>query len=220
MESYDAALDAWEKWLLGAEEDLRERERQAFAADASPLELLALAAEHDKIALHRDAIASSYDDLVVDRDSAGLDRDVAGSARDRRARSVEQDLDAGFPDRSLAAADRDYSAGDRSDSHDDRRRSRRARERAAADRTRAADDRERAVDQERAQDRRLDGLRVALESRLVIGQAQGLLMARHSTSSDKAFAVLVRLSQQSNVKLRDLAAQLVAAADADIESHR
>ncbi len=55
-------------------------------------------------------------------------------------------------------------------------------------------------------------LRTALESRDVIGQAKGILMARQGISADEAFDLLRRASQRSNVKLRDVAAQVVAGA--------
>lgn len=48
-----------------------------------------------------------------------------------------------------------------------------------------------------------------IETRELIGQAQGILMERHKITSDKAFAVLIRASQQKNRKLRDIAEQLV-----------
>jgi hypothetical protein len=41
------------------------------------------------------------------------------------------------------------------------------------------------------------------------GQAQGILMERHKISGDQAFAVLARASQNSNIKLRDVAEHLV-----------
>ena len=52
-------------------------------------------------------------------------------------------------------------------------------------------------------------LRSGLVTRTVIGQAEGILMERLKITADQAFAVLSRLSQQSNVKLRDLARNLV-----------
>jgi AmiR/NasT family two-component response regulator len=55
-----------------------------------------------------------------------------------------------------------------------------------------------------------DGLRSALESRTVIAKAIGILMERHSTSDEQAFAYLVRLSQDRNVKLRLVATEIVA----------
>ena len=48
-----------------------------------------------------------------------------------------------------------------------------------------------------------------IETRELIGQAQGILMERHKITSDKAFALLIRVSQQKNMKLRDIAEQLV-----------
>lgn len=54
-------------------------------------------------------------------------------------------------------------------------------------------------------------LRDALESRAVIDQAKGIVMGRLGCGPDEAFALLVRQSQDSNVKLRLIAAQLVSA---------
>jgi GAF domain-containing protein len=48
-------------------------------------------------------------------------------------------------------------------------------------------------------------LQAALENRDVIGQAKGILMARHGFSADEAFDELRRASQRRNVKLRDVA---------------
>lgn len=49
----------------------------------------------------------------------------------------------------------------------------------------------------------------ALENRTVIGQAQGILMGASRLTADTAFAYLQRLSQHSNRKLRDIAAEVV-----------
>ncbi|MCV2491550.1 ANTAR domain-containing protein [Geodermatophilus sp. YIM 151500] len=49
----------------------------------------------------------------------------------------------------------------------------------------------------------------ALESRAVIDQAKGMVMARHGGTADAAFARLVAYSSRHNVKLRDVAALLV-----------
>ncbi len=48
----------------------------------------------------------------------------------------------------------------------------------------------------------------ALESRDLIGQAKGILMERYGVSPQVAFAILVKVSQNSNVKLREVCAQL------------
>jgi hypothetical protein len=45
--------------------------------------------------------------------------------------------------------------------------------------------------------------------RILIGQAQGLLMERFAIDADQAFAVLRRYSQDNNVKLRIVADELV-----------
>ncbi|HEV7654063.1 MAG TPA: ANTAR domain-containing protein [Mycobacteriales bacterium] len=52
-------------------------------------------------------------------------------------------------------------------------------------------------------------LRDALISRAVIDQAKGVLMARNGWDADTAFAELAQRSQRANVKLRDIARQLV-----------
>ena len=52
-------------------------------------------------------------------------------------------------------------------------------------------------------------LQAALDSRTVIGQATGIVMERFGLDAAAAFGVLQRLSQTQNVKLRDLAAQVV-----------
>jgi transcriptional regulator with GAF, ATPase, and Fis domain len=56
----------------------------------------------------------------------------------------------------------------------------------------------------------VEHLRTAMQSRHLIGVAQGLLMQRYALTEDAAFQVLSRHSQNSNVRLRDVAAELVA----------
>jgi hypothetical protein len=51
-------------------------------------------------------------------------------------------------------------------------------------------------------------LREAIESRDVIGQAKGILMARENCSAEEAFEILRRASQRENLKLRAIAARL------------
>jgi AmiR/NasT family two-component response regulator len=53
-------------------------------------------------------------------------------------------------------------------------------------------------------------LQKAIESRDVIGQAKGIIMARRGVSADEAFDLLRRTSQDLNVKLADLARTLSA----------
>ncbi|GLY47780.1 GAF and ANTAR domain-containing protein [Lentzea sp. NBRC 102530] len=50
----------------------------------------------------------------------------------------------------------------------------------------------------------------ALTSRAVIDQAKGVLMAVHSCTADEAFTKLVQQSQRENVKLRDVATNLLS----------
>ena len=49
----------------------------------------------------------------------------------------------------------------------------------------------------------------AIDSRHLIGQAQGILMERFKLGPEKAFSVLRRHSQQNNIKLHEVAATLV-----------
>lgn len=64
---------------------------------------------------------------------------------------------------------------------------------------------------------RLDGieelarqLQEAMHSRAIIEQAKGILMARHGISADDAFRRLARESQNTNTRLRELAARITA----------
>ncbi|MEV4049786.1 GAF and ANTAR domain-containing protein [Amycolatopsis sp. NPDC049688] len=56
----------------------------------------------------------------------------------------------------------------------------------------------------------VEELRTALTSRAVIDQAKGILMVLYRISADEAFARLVKQSQDTNVKLRDVAERFVA----------
>jgi AmiR/NasT family two-component response regulator len=51
-------------------------------------------------------------------------------------------------------------------------------------------------------------LRTAVTTREVIGQAQGILMERFKITDDLAFRLLVRASQDTNRKLRDIAEEV------------
>lgn len=57
---------------------------------------------------------------------------------------------------------------------------------------------------------RNEQLEQALESRAVIDQARGMVMVLAPCSSERAWGLLVEVSQHCNVKLRDVAAALVA----------
>ena len=52
-------------------------------------------------------------------------------------------------------------------------------------------------------------LRIAMESRAVIEQAKGIIIARDQCTPDEAFEILSRISQQQNIKIRDLAQSIV-----------
>jgi len=59
-----------------------------------------------------------------------------------------------------------------------------------------------------AQAQKLDQMAVGYETRELIGQAKGILMERYKIDAVPAFAMLVRASQHSNRKLRDVAEEL------------
>lgn len=56
---------------------------------------------------------------------------------------------------------------------------------------------------------RTDNLIIALRTRELIGQAQGILIERERITADQAFDVLRRASQHMNIKLRDVAETLI-----------
>ena len=55
---------------------------------------------------------------------------------------------------------------------------------------------------------RVQHFNVALARRDLIGQTKGILMERFKITADQAFSILVRVSQDSNRKLFDLAEEL------------
>ena len=60
-------------------------------------------------------------------------------------------------------------------------------------------------------------LQTALESRVVIEQAKGILAAREAISPDEAFDKLRREARSKRMKLRDLAAEIIAAVSSPVE---
>jgi hypothetical protein len=57
-------------------------------------------------------------------------------------------------------------------------------------------------------DEQMATLRLALESRDLIGRAKGIIMATTRCTADQAFDLLVRQSQHENRKLTDIAAEI------------
>jgi GAF domain-containing protein len=55
-------------------------------------------------------------------------------------------------------------------------------------------------------------MRTAMESRAVIEQAKGIIMGDQRCTADEAFRILTRMSQDTNHKLRDVAATIVTRA--------
>jgi transcriptional regulator with GAF, ATPase, and Fis domain len=55
-------------------------------------------------------------------------------------------------------------------------------------------------------------MQAAMDSRAVIEQAKGIIMGDRLCSADEAFSILAKVSQDTNRKLRDVAAALVARA--------
>jgi hypothetical protein len=58
----------------------------------------------------------------------------------------------------------------------------------------------------------VEGLRAAVSTRTIIGTAVGIVMERYTLNDERAFEFLIRVSQRSNIKLRDVASGIVAAA--------
>ena len=58
-------------------------------------------------------------------------------------------------------------------------------------------------------------MRRAMETRAVIEQAKGILVAQHHCTPEQAFELLTRLSQATHRKLRDCAADLVTSTAED-----
>jgi GAF domain-containing protein len=67
------------------------------------------------------------------------------------------------------------------------------------------------VDAYRATARLATGLAEAMRTRAVIEQAKGILMNERNIDAEEAFSLLVSISQNSNVKLREVARRLVDA---------
>ncbi len=59
------------------------------------------------------------------------------------------------------------------------------------------------------EERRAANFQAALATREMIGQAQGILMERERITPDEAFDILRRASQHLNIKLRDIAQNVV-----------
>ncbi len=58
-------------------------------------------------------------------------------------------------------------------------------------------------------------LTAGLQSRDLIGQAKGMIMERYKVNGEQAFMMLTRLSQDANLKLRDVADRIVHGDDPD-----
>lgn len=61
--------------------------------------------------------------------------------------------------------------------------------------------------------RLVEGLQIAVKSRHLIGIAQGILMQNYSIDIDQAFEVLRRYSSHTNIKLREVAEQVIERRD-------
>jgi hypothetical protein len=63
-------------------------------------------------------------------------------------------------------------------------------------------------------------LKQGLSTRAIIGQATGLLMRGQNLTATEAYARLVEMSSHTNVKLREIAARMVHAADGSARDAR
>ncbi len=66
---------------------------------------------------------------------------------------------------------------------------------------------------------KISGLQTALQTRHLIGVAQGIIMQRYGLSLDRSFEVLRRYSSRTNVKLRGVAAMVVQSGGLPDEHH-
>lgn len=62
-------------------------------------------------------------------------------------------------------------------------------------------------------------LRIAVDSRDIIGQAKGILMERFKITADEAFRVLTKASSESNMKLRDVAERFAGTGQGPSQRH-
>jgi GAF domain-containing protein len=70
-----------------------------------------------------------------------------------------------------------------------------------------------------AQGQMADQLQNAMQSRAVIEQAKGILMGQRRCQAEDAFNILIKLSQDSNRKLREVAQALVDDATSSTSDH-
>lgn len=68
--------------------------------------------------------------------------------------------------------------------------------------------------------RQTDQLNQALISRKTIGQALGILMERYHLDEDRAFQFMVRVSSTGNIKLRDVAQEIVSTTEDEYRRSR
>jgi len=61
-----------------------------------------------------------------------------------------------------------------------------------------------------AQVQQRDNVQAAMDTRDLIGQAKGILMERHKLTGTQAFQLLITVSQHRNIKLREVADELVS----------
>jgi hypothetical protein len=207
-------LGEWQERLNRAELDIADRETAPGAASWTVHERAAFVVERDSLADERDELAVAHDRHAEDLDGLAAERDGRASARDRADPPGSPANDAVLRDRVLAAGDRESAARDRVDARDNRERSRGDRARAAEARYRAAADREELALTANLGERQLSSLQQALGSRIVVGQATGLLMERHGLAADRAFDMLVQLAREADVKIQVVAERVVTVGEA------
>jgi hypothetical protein len=210
--------DAADRQLVNAAEaELATREAAVGDVEWTPMELAAFAAEHDALADRWDELAKAGDETAAQRDRAATDRDGGADDRDHGLRRDNATPGSrGYVERILAAGDRDDAAEDRLDARDDRLHSEDDRDRAAGARHQAGAERDVAIDAATANEhaeQELASLWQIIDTRQLIGQATGIWMERHDLTADRAFALLVKLSQKWHVKLAVAAAEIVGTRD-------
>jgi hypothetical protein len=172
-------------------------------------------AELHRAAHGRDIAADVRDDQakVADRDADARDL-VAQRRDDRAARREAVHRDSAVPasrvaDSRSALRDREASAGDRISALEDRARARQSRKASRDDRQRAAGDRGAAVDATVIYRKLVEQAEDNAEDMLLIGQAQGILMASHNISAAQALLAVYTRANRDGAGVSEAAQSII-----------
>jgi hypothetical protein len=163
----------------------------------------------------RERVASADDQGAETRDDEARDSDSAAAARDRAAERRDRESDAQMADapptevRQRARHDRAEAAEDRVSSVGDRGRARQDRTTARSNRARAAADRSAAADAVAYLRELLDRAEDNSEDMLLIGQAQGKIMAAHGLDPGQALLEVFTRAANDGTELGPAALRIV-----------